>query len=147
MYILLSTSSQFIIFYRNTNGPFLLAPAKFYICMLYQSPFMVPNAGVGNRLIKNNLRIFLGSRFNIFKNIEAQKKLILIKKVCNVKYLILAYLPPPPFPTYTHIYYETRGMVKRRRFYWRIKLSQYKTLIKTPIPTVLQNSNLVPQRG
>ena len=26
-------------------------------------------------LIKNNLRIFLGSRFNIFKNIEAQNKL------------------------------------------------------------------------
>ena len=52
-----------------------MPPAKFYICMLYQSPFMVPNAGIGNRLIKNNLRIFLSSTFNIIKNIEAQKKL------------------------------------------------------------------------
>ena len=45
---------------------------------------MVPNAGVGNRLIKNNLRIFLGLRFNIFKNIEAQKNYVILikKKVC-----------------------------------------------------------------
>ena len=85
MYILDSTNSQLIIFYRNSNEPFLLAPAKFYICMLYQSPFMVPNVGVGYWLIKNNLRIFLGSRFNIFKNIETRKKLChSYKKKCVI---------------------------------------------------------------
>ena len=71
MYILVSTCSQFIIFYRNTYGRRL--PSFIFVC--YTSHFMVPNTGIGNQLIKNNLRIFLGSRFNIFKNIEAQKKL------------------------------------------------------------------------
>ena len=56
--------------------------------ILYQSPFMVPNVGLGNRLIKNNLRIFLGSRFNIFKNIEAQKKLCHFYKNMNLCILI-----------------------------------------------------------
>ena len=69
---MVSKSSEFIIFYTNT-----VYVGTYQVSYLYVIPksFLVPNAGVGNRLIKNNLRIFLGLRFNIFKNIEAQQKL------------------------------------------------------------------------